>query len=108
MSLSYTWQKLHAAVLILASGTGTIQERLCDAYVDSLIRLHDPNDFPLEMRKDFEAIQKELTAVPPSGNEGSAKASTNDMTDDKASEIAEKIVSMYDEITRMDEVSSNN
>lgn len=101
MSIDYTWEKLYAAVLILASGTGSIQERLCNAYADSLMRLQDRNDFPVEMRDDFEAIQNELTAVQPLGDEGSIKASTNAMTDDKASEIAEKIVLMYDQITRM-------
>ncbi len=101
MSIGYTWEKLHDAVLTLASGTGSIQERLCDAYVYSLIRLQKQDDFPVEMRDDFEVIQKELTAVQPFGEEGSVKASTNAMTDDKASKIAEKIVSMYDKITRM-------
>lgn len=106
MSLSYTWEKLHVAVLILASSTGSIQERLCDAYTSSLIRLHEPNDFPKDMRNDFEEITRELTAVEPSGNEGSVQASTNAMTDIKASTIAEKIVSMYDQITRMNAVQT--
>jgi hypothetical protein len=103
MSLSYTWEKFHVAVSSLASGTGSIQERLCNAYTYSLMLLevHKPDDLPAEMRDDFEQIVRELTAVEPVGSEGSVQASTNAMTDLKASEIAEKIVSLYDEITRM-------
>jgi NADP-dependent 3-hydroxy acid dehydrogenase YdfG len=58
------------------------------------------------MRNDFEEITRELTAVEPSGDEGSVQATTNAMTDIKASEIAEKIVSIYDQITRMDAVET--
>ena len=63
--------------------------------------LHEPDDFPEHMRHDFEEIARELTAVEPIGDEGSAAASTSVMSDIRASEIAKKIVSMYDDITRM-------
>lgn len=103
MSLNYTWEKFHVAVSALASGTGSIQERLCNAYIYSLMLLevHEPNDLPETMRNDFEEITRELTAVEPSEGEGSVQASTNAMTDTKASEIAEKILSLYNRITRM-------
>ena len=101
MSLDYTWEKLHVAVIDLAAGTGSIQDRLYYAYSGALILLYEQDDFPEEMREQFEAIQTELTSVKPSGNEGSIKASTDAMTDSKATEIAKKIVSLYDSITRI-------
>jgi len=106
MSLNYTWEKFYVAVSSLASGTGSIQERLFNAYTGSLMLLevHKPDELPEDMRNEFKEITRELTAVEPSGNEGSVRASTNAMTDLEASEIAEKIVSLYDRITRMDAV----
>lgn len=108
MSLSYTWEKFHVAVSSLASGTGSIQERLFNAYTGSLMLLevHEPNDLPADMRDDFEEITRKLTAVEPVGDEGSVWASTNAMTDMEASEIADRIVSLYDRITRLDAVKN--
>lgn len=108
MSLNYTWEKFYVAVSSLASGTGSIQERLCNAYTGSLmlLNIHEPNDLPADMRNDFEEITRELTTVDPVGDEGSVRASTNAMTDMKASEIADRIVSLYDRITRLDAVKN--
>jgi hypothetical protein len=59
MALDYVSEKLYTAVNILATGHGTIQERLGSAYADSLIRLRsDINEIPDEIRGDFGSLDK--------------------------------------------------
>src|SRR5438552_4117724 len=101
MSLDYTWEKFHVAVLGLASGQGDIRQRLADAFVGSLIRLK-PDELPEELRDDFRALQKELTSARPEGDEGTVLASTNTMSGNRAAELAKQIVSMYDGIAKRD------
>src|ERR1044071_6612268 len=99
MSRSYAWEKFHAAVSILAAGKRDIRARLHDAYISALMRV-EPEDLPEDIRDDFNKIDDELTSVEPVGDEGSAMASVRAMTEDRASEIAEQIVSMFSTIAR--------
>jgi hypothetical protein len=46
-------KKLYLAVSSLASGNEDIRERVANAYIYSLIHLHD-DDIPIEMKQDFE------------------------------------------------------
>ena len=39
--LDHAWEKLHAAVLMLAEGSASVRERVADAYISQLIHL-DP------------------------------------------------------------------
>jgi hypothetical protein len=82
------------AVLALAAGQSSIQKRLEDAYISALIRLK-PDDFPDDLQDDFRKLQDELTSV-----EGSVAVSTRAMSGDRASEIAEQIVSMFNQVAR--------
>lgn len=99
MSLGYTWEKLYVAVSTLAAGQRSIQERLEDAYISALIRLK-ADDLPDDLQDDFRKLQDELTNVEPVGNEGSVAVSTRAMNGDRASEIAEQIVSMFTHVAR--------
>ena len=99
MSLAYTWERLFAGILTLAGGPAGIRERLADAYMSQIIRLR-PQDLPEQLRDDFRLLQEELTSVEPRANEGSIQASVNSMTHERATEIAEKFVSMFDYVAR--------
>ncbi|MEL7405608.1 MAG: hypothetical protein AAFN00_01380, partial [Cyanobacteria bacterium J06558_2] len=70
------------AVRILATSTDRIQERVGDAYIHLLPLMKD--EFPTDLQSDFDKLKQELTKVQPSGTEGSVKATTKVMTDDKA------------------------
>lgn len=98
-SLEYTHEKLWAAVLILAEGDGTVQQRLADAYTSQLVRL-TRDDFPLDMRDPFIRIENRLTARDPIGDEGRAAATMAVMDEFDARSVVEVIVSMYGEICR--------
>jgi len=92
-NLHTTWARLYDAIDCLASGKGSIQERVRDAYIYPLAPLR-ANEFPEELQKEFEMVEKELT------KEGSVAATTKVMSEEKASEIARKIVSIYNKIAR--------
>ena len=95
MSGSYAREKLQTAVLILAAGTGTLRERLEDAYVSSLIRLRPEHHFPWpELRQRFEDLMEELA---PSGDVKTALAS---WPEHDLKRIAEGLVGLADGIAR--------
>ena len=103
MALDYVWEKLYTAVNILATGQGSIQERLGSAYGDSLIRLRGIEDqIPNEMRTDFEELEKALTREEAKGNEGRIAATMSTMESDEAARHAEKILHMFDTVAKMD------
>lgn len=103
MALDYVWEKLYAAVSILASGQGTIQDRLGSSYVHSLIRLMPVKDeIPEELRADFEELENALTRAEAQGDEGTVAATMKIISTDEASAHAEKILSMFDKVAKMD------
>lgn len=103
MALDYVWEKLYTAVNILATGQGTIQERLGSAYMDSLMRLSgDRDEIPEEIRSDFEVLKRELTREKAQGDEGTIAATMRIMDPHEAARHAEKIVEMFDTVAKMD------
>lgn len=98
MSLGYTWEKFYVAVETLV-GQGSIQDRLCGAYSSALMRL-EPKDLPKDLRADFIELERKLTSVEPTGDEGSIAASTKAMSADDAEKLAKQIVSMFNDIAR--------
>jgi hypothetical protein len=103
MSLGYIWEKFYATVSCLASGSSPIQDRIANCYTDQLIRLtsEDFDGLPNEFLDDFREITQQFNRVEPSGDEGSALATARAMSDYEASQLGERIVGMYDKITRM-------
>jgi hypothetical protein len=95
MSAGYAWEKLHTAVLILAQGSRPLRERLEDAYISSLIRLHPEEDFPdLDARDRFNTLMDEIA---PNGRLDIALAN---WPDEDLSRIVEGLVGLYDTIAR--------
>ena len=91
----YAWEKLHAAVLILATGTGSLRERLVDAYVSSLIRLRSDRHFPSpDLRQSFEDLMQEMA---PDGN---VRVALSAWPEGDLKRIAEGIVGLSDRVTR--------
>lgn len=89
----YAWEKMHAAVHTLATGTGSLRERLEDAYVSSLILLRPDHHFPWsDLRQRFENLAQELA---PNGRFDLALGT---WPDDDLQRIAGNIVSLYDRI----------
>lgn len=104
---NYAWEKFHVAVDTLASGTEDIHTRLADACTAALIRLKI-EDLPADLHEEYEAsvglLRKHL----------SSGVISDEITDDMASDIAQKIVGIYDALAQAmgaqdarDEMESN-
>ncbi len=100
MSLEYAWEKLYITVRNLASGTGSIQERLADAYISGgyILGLGTQNELPTDLQPSYAAINRTMTRVPAQGDEGDIVATTRQMSDDEAVEVAEQIVDLFNEV----------
>ena len=92
---SYVFEKLSLAVRWLAITQGSIQDRVCDAYLFHLIHVQE-KDLPEELRGVLKEIEQKLTKVSPlSDREESVRATTGVMSADQASLIADKIVYLF-------------
>ena len=95
---TYGRQKLWQAVDALATGTGTIQERLESAAMG----LHGLRSFedqlPVELHRELEATSQDLTKVPAQGNEGRIRATLRTMSDEEGAKLAQRIFSLYIEL----------
>ena len=89
------WEKLHAAVRTLATGTDPLRNRLADAYVSSLMRLRAEHHFPWpDLRQRFEDLMLELAP------NGRVDLVLRALSDEDLQRIAADIVSLYDRVTR--------
>ena len=99
-SLDYIREKCRVAVISLAWGTESLQERLSDSYISALERLK-AEELPPEMRDDFESVVYELTKIKPTSDEGSLAASVAQLDDDTANELIERIVGLFETVCRL-------
>ncbi|EPC6045167.1 hypothetical protein ACR0VB_002140 [Serratia marcescens] len=95
----YGWEKLHGAVHSLCSH-GDIKERLENAYVFNISHIHDQNDLPEPLHKEFKDLVSSLTHVQPEGDEGKARATIKKMDELMINKAVEDIISLYDSICR--------
>ncbi|MCH2496040.1 MAG: hypothetical protein MK104_03405 [Erythrobacter sp.] len=92
MGASYAREKLAGAVHALAVGTGTIQERLVDAFI-SMVALSE-SDFTGDRLDEWQSVYAKATAREPEGDEGRFKATILRLNDDDASNLARDIVNL--------------
>ena len=93
--VSYNWEKLHLATMALATSNSDLAARLLNA----LMSMHVLGDDDFENEGDlakFQEIMSACTAVP-GQNGGAFAASINAMTVERRAQIAELIVSLYDD-----------
>jgi hypothetical protein len=95
---SYGREVLGLAVSFLATGTGTIQERL-ESTATSLSGLRSFEDqLPMELHRELKAIVQDLTRTPAQGDEGSIKATMRMMSDEEGAKLAQRIFGLYIEL----------
>jgi len=101
MELGYTRQVLDLAVESFVADTGSLQDRLCAAYVSHLIKLREENFTPALWLR-FERLKKAVTMYAAKGDEGVVKASTSKMTDNEASQWIKEILSLFSVVAGLD------
>ncbi len=92
LKYSYVWQKLSLVARDALAGSGTIQERLLNAYVSGLIRLR-PVDLPAEIQTAFGDVCSWLTRKS-AGEEGAAAATILKLSTEQANYCVEAIIKM--------------
>ena len=94
----YARQKFGEAVEVLASSNRPIQDRLVSAAL-SIIALK-VDGLPEGLRPRFEALWHGLTKEKAGGDEGTLKATTQQLTADQAGELAREFLGIYEELLR--------
>jgi hypothetical protein len=97
MANSYGLQKFGEAVDELALAKGDINKRLVTAFV-SLVPIVADEDLPADMRQRYNRLKARVTAVEPTGKEGSLRATISRMDDEEAQQCAREIVAMHSEL----------
>jgi hypothetical protein len=107
MSIGYTWEKLYSAVLALARSGGTLQHRLAWAYRE--MRMLTIDDFPDgELRAAYARLVQALCPEEAGGVEGTVAPSPIVLRPDQAQVIAETLLLLYTDITRLEEQHYNS
>ena len=92
--IMYAVEKYGNAVDTLATGRGAIKDRLVSAvYAISVLR---PENFPPDLLGDHEWIIRETTRWPAElPGEGAIQATVRHMAEERAAEVAERILRVY-------------
>ena len=96
MGIDYAWEKTMVAITSMAASPASIQDRIASAFVDSLIRITPEEDLPSDLRPLYEEIRAVFSVTPAKGGEGTAIASARALSTERAAEVADKIVRLYD------------
>jgi hypothetical protein len=95
----FAWETFHQALLRLA-GTGSLKERLGDAFVHHLLQIKPQNDLPEETWEAFAALRGVLTLRTTIPDERNIRATLAVMPEDRALDCVRQIVAIYDQIAR--------
>ena len=101
--MTYHVDRFYAAVSVLA-GDGHIKQRLMRAYQDNLDEISE-EELPRQIKKPFSKLRRRMHRVAPLNGEGPICASVRKMSVDEASECAVSMVSLYGELSRLNDGS---
>lgn len=87
------WDDFHAALQVLV-GTGTVKQRLVDAYRHHLSQLRE-QDLPDAVRGSFDALYAAMHEAPAAGGMTAAEASVRKMSEKDAGRHAAAILEMF-------------
>jgi len=91
--------RFFAASRSLAWHTGSLQERLADAYADNLLAVTS-DELPEELRAPFRELEEKMNRGDADGDEDPFEAAARAMSDEQARAAIERIVVLYGRLTR--------
>jgi len=83
-----------AATCVLACHTGSLQQRLADAYADHLLQVV-ASDLPAGLQAAFRDVEQRLTAADADDGDDPFRAAAEQLNDDQARTLIEGIVMLY-------------
>jgi hypothetical protein len=83
-----------AATRALACHTGSLQERLADAYADHLLQVV-ANELPTELQSVFREVEEQMTAVVDDAADDPFRAAAEQLSDEEARAMIERIVALF-------------
>jgi hypothetical protein len=83
-----------AAARTLATHTGSLQERLADAYADHLLVVTS-HDLPAELQPSFRELEERLNTADPQGEDDPFQAAARNLSDDEARTLIDCILVLY-------------
>jgi hypothetical protein len=102
MTISYAWEKFYSAVRTLVLIPEPLRDRLVSAATYDIMHVRPERDLPDELHGKFDEIMKKLTS------EGSISDSVNSLSDDEVKDVADKIISLYDHIVKIEATTPNS
>jgi hypothetical protein len=97
--LPHTAARFYAAARSLALHSGSLQERLADAYADHLLPV-TRDELPPDLRDSFGELEERMTGSDSDGDEDPFAAAARDMSEADARELIERIVLLYGHLAR--------
>src|ERR1043166_10207876 len=85
------------ATRALACHTGSLQERLADAYADHLLQVV-ANELPSGLQAVFRAVEERMTAVADDDSDDPFRAAAELMSDAQARALIDRIVALFGRI----------
>jgi hypothetical protein len=82
-----------AATRALACHTGSLQERLADAYADHLLPVV-ASELPTELQQAFREVEEQMTAAVDDADDP-FRAAAEQLSDEEACAIIERIVALF-------------
>ncbi|WP_425647913.1 hypothetical protein [Agrobacterium leguminum] len=95
---SYVREKLSAGVSCLV-GLGDIRSRVANAFF-SMTTIQGKHFSNNALGKQFDDVYSKVTAVPAKGDEGTINATLATMSEEEASDIANKLLEIFSEMLR--------
>jgi hypothetical protein len=86
------YERLRVAVESLV-GVGDIRDRLFGAFLT--IGVFKVEELPDDIQNDYRQTMEDLSWLPAEGDEGKVRATLNEMSDDEATALAERIFRMF-------------
>jgi hypothetical protein len=87
-----------AATVALATHTGSLQERLADAYADHLLPVV-ASDLPAELQPVFREVEEHMTAVEDAAGDDPFRTAAEQLSDAQARALIERIVALFGRLT---------
>jgi hypothetical protein len=92
-------RQFFAATVALACHTGSVQERLADAYADHLLQVV-ATELPTDLQNVFREIEAQMTTEVDDADDDPFRAAAERLSEEQACALIERIVALFGRLAR--------